>query len=182
VHPADRVIVLDAGHLLSADLLPTLLATDRPQPAVGSAAAAAVRAAAAQAGSSSSIPVEGVAALLGLQMMSFLCAVCNVVSDRAAGMGLSHNVVCHCVITSWSIGRQECVAGQSGQQFACLFLCRIEGCLLYDHLAAAAAAPMAAAPMAAALMAAAPMAAAPMAAAPMAAAMTCSELPSCSCC
>jgi hypothetical protein len=44
--------------------------------------------------------------------------------------------------------------------------------LLYDLLAAAAAAPMAAAPMAAALMAAAPMEAA----------MTCSELPSCSCC
>lgn len=79
MHPSDHVIVLDASNILSPDLLSALLAPERPQPAVGSAAAAAVRAAASKAGSSSSIPVEGVAALLGLQLLVFMVAVCNVV-------------------------------------------------------------------------------------------------------
>lgn len=93
VHRRDRVIVLDASHILSADMLAALLAPERPQPAVGAAAAAAVRAAASRAGSSSTIPVEGVAALLGLQLLVFLMAVCNVV--RVATRGCHH-----CVITT----------------------------------------------------------------------------------
>jgi hypothetical protein len=72
--------VLDASHILSCDTLAALLAPEHPQPAAGAAAAAAVRAAASRAGSGGAIPVEGVAALLGLQMLSFLLAVCNVVS------------------------------------------------------------------------------------------------------
>ncbi|KAF6254294.1 hypothetical protein COO60DRAFT_331938 [Scenedesmus sp. NREL 46B-D3] len=79
VHPRDRLIVLDASRILSADTLAALLAPERPQPAVGAAAAAAVRAAASRAGCGGAVPVEGVAALLGLQMLCFLLAVCNVV-------------------------------------------------------------------------------------------------------
>lgn len=95
VHPADRVIVLDASAILSSNMITALLSPDRPQPAVGSAAAAAVRAAAGRAGSSSSIPVEGVAALLGLQIIVFLLAVCNVVRDMALFQhaGTTHSAV-----------------------------------------------------------------------------------------
>lgn len=82
VSPRERIITLDATAMLSPALLSSLLSPNRPQPAVGSTAAAAVRAAARRAGGSSgsSVPVEGVALLLTLQLLVFLCAVCNVVS------------------------------------------------------------------------------------------------------
>lgn len=81
--PKERIITLDACGMLSPALLTALVSSNRPQPAVSSTAAAAVRAAARKAGtgsSSSSVPVEGVALLLTLQLLVFLCAVCNVVS------------------------------------------------------------------------------------------------------
>lgn len=82
VSPKERVITLDACGMLSPALLTALVSSNRPQPAVSSTAAAAVRAAARKAGTggSSSVPVEGVALLLTLQLLVFLCAVCNVVS------------------------------------------------------------------------------------------------------
>jgi hypothetical protein len=77
--------------MLSPALMSALLGSDRPQPAVGSTAAAAVRAAARRAGSSSSVPVEGVVQLLRLQVLVFLCAVCNVVSEATDLLRLDHS-------------------------------------------------------------------------------------------
>lgn len=79
VSPRERTVTLDACGMLSPGLLTALVSSNRPQPAVSSTAAAAVRAAARKAGTgSSSVPVEGVALLLTLQLLVFLSAVCNV--------------------------------------------------------------------------------------------------------